>query len=147
MQRDGNAHVAHAGSPAARDCPCARGGTGKSPAAVTCPEQGRAVASLPQQQTVLPGRSAAGRRGVRVPSGTCVQLSRSPAAAPGPDPGPGTAPQPLPNVPRPPLPSAGWGRGNYSQPATTAKGFSSPHPGQREIQDRNPGWKPKTRQC
>lgn len=29
MQRDGNAHVARAGSPAARDCPCAHGGTGK----------------------------------------------------------------------------------------------------------------------
>lgn len=119
MQKDGNAHVARAGSPAARDCPCACGGTGKR-AQQLLPVQSKGElqplfhnSKVRSQVGVLQGEEGRGS-----PAGQRVQLSRSPAAAPGPDPGPGTAPQPLPNVPRPPLPSAGSGQGR-PQPAST----------------------------
>lgn len=67
-------------------CPFVMVALGRQTCAVTCAASGRTAASLLRQQTAHPAQSAAGRKGGRVPSGTCVHVSRSPAAAPAPHP-------------------------------------------------------------
>lgn len=140
--------VVRAGSPAARGCPSARGGTGKR-AQKLLPVQSKGElqplfhnSKLRSQVGVLQGEegrgSPAGHVCNRAGPQRLLQALTQGQALP-------RSPCPLSHASRCRL--LAQGRGDHVQPALTAKGFSSPHPGQRGIQDQSPGWKPETRQC